>query len=625
MHMNFLFPATRMLIATFFFTMAGVALAADVTVQPASSSGFVVKDASGANERLRVQENGAITLPGITGAAAQTQPLCVGGGGLLGLCSGSGSSYSAGAGLNLAGSVFSIAPTYQLPQTCAANQLAQWNGTAWNCATFSATGLPAGTANQTLRYDGGNGLTATGDLQVMSDGGVLATNAAVNAALAAGVTPTGSVPVSGSGARMMWYPAKAAFRAGHVFTDEWDDARIGNASIAFGDGATAYGDNSTAMGVGTKAGGYASTAMGYFTATTASFSTAMGNGTSASGVSSTAMGNGTTASGVNSIAMGNGTTANGNNSAALGSGTLSQGDSSIAAGNGSMAIGDYSLAIGNGAHTNGQASVATGASNAVGDYSFASGQSIAQGINSVAMGGRNLAVDYSTALGTNSSADGVNSFVFGDGSKPVFSSRANGTIGNGARTFVVLASGGTTIYSSSQSMAGYPDQQESWPGVILPSGSGGWSNLSDRAAKDEFASVDARTILDRVVALPMTTWRYRSQDKSIRHIGAIAQDFYAAFKLGEDERHISTVDADGVALAAIQGLNAKLIESDVKTSLLLKDKDREIAELRKDLDVQKVRVAELEAIAHDMTEMKAQLTALRRATQSTQVFSAEVQ
>ena len=37
----------------------------------------------------------------------------------------------------------------------------------------------------------------------------------------------------------------------------------------------------------------------------------------------------------------------------------------------------------------------------------------------------------------------------------------------------------------------------------------------------------------------------------------MAQDFYAAFNLGTDDKHIATVDADGVALAAIQGLNQK--------------------------------------------------------------------
>jgi hypothetical protein len=37
----------------------------------------------------------------------------------------------------------------------------------------------------------------------------------------------------------------------------------------------------------------------------------------------------------------------------------------------------------------------------------------------------------------------------------------------------------------------------------------------------------------------------------------MAQDFYAAFGLGTDDKHISTVDADGVAFAAIQELNVR--------------------------------------------------------------------
>ena len=54
----------------------------------------------------------------------------------------------------------------------------------------------------------------------------------------------------------------------------------------------------------------------------------------------------------------------------------------------------------------------------------------------------------------------------------------------------------------------------------------------------------------------MATWNYKSQDPSIRHIGPMAQDFYAAFGVGEDDTHISTTDADGVALAASQALYA---------------------------------------------------------------------
>jgi len=40
-----------------------------------------------------------------------------------------------------------------------------------------------------------------------------------------------------------------------------------------------------------------------------------------------------------------------------------------------------------------------------------------------------------------------------------------------------------------------------------------------------------------------------TQDPSIQHMGPRAQDFYAAFGIGEDDTHISTSDADGAAQA----------------------------------------------------------------------------
>ncbi|HUU95494.1 MAG TPA: peptidase S74, partial [Phycisphaerae bacterium] len=50
---------------------------------------------------------------------------------------------------------------------------------------------------------------------------------------------------------------------------------------------------------------------------------------------------------------------------------------------------------------------------------------------------------------------------------------------------------------------------------------------------------------------------YKAQDASIRHMGPMAQDFHAAFGLGEDPLRISTIDADGVALAAVKALEAR--------------------------------------------------------------------
>jgi hypothetical protein len=81
--------------------------------------------------------------------------------------------------------------------------------------------------------------------------------------------------------------------------------------------------------------------------------------------------------------------------------------------------------------------------------------------------------------------------------------------------------------------------------------------VSDRNEKANFASVDVDEILNRVVRMPITRWNYR-HEPAVEHLGPVAQDFRAAFGLGADEKHIATVDADGVALAAIQGLYAKL-------------------------------------------------------------------
>jgi hypothetical protein len=66
--------------------------------------------------------------------------------------------------------------------------------------------------------------------------------------------------------------------------------------------------------------------------------------------------------------------------------------------------------------------------------------------------------------------------------------------------------------------------------------------------------VDGGEILEKISRLPVSRWSYKAQDESIEHIGPMAQDFYSLFGLGEDDKHISTIDPDGVALAAIQEL-----------------------------------------------------------------------
>ena len=114
-------------------------------------------------------------------------------------------------------------------------------------------------------------------------------------------------------------------------------------------------------------------------------------------------------------------------------------------------------------------------------------------------------------------------------------------------------------------------------------------NVSDRAAKTAFAAVDVGQILSAVLQLPMASWAYRNQP-SVRHLGPVAQDFYQAFGLGDGDRTINTVDADGVALAAIQGLNAKLEAERETLANRVEALDRENAELRARLDAIEARL-----------------------------------
>jgi hypothetical protein len=112
-------------------------------------------------------------------------------------------------------------------------------------------------------------------------------------------------------------------------------------------------------------------------------------------------------------------------------------------------------------------------------------------------------------------------------------------------------------------------------GAYLSTG-GAWVNNSDRAAKENVRPVDGQKILEAVAALPISAWNYRKEDARARHIGPMAQDFHAAFGFGADEKHIATIDADGVALAAIQGLNEIVKEKDARIAAL----EKSVAELR---------------------------------------------
>jgi len=92
-------------------------------------------------------------------------------------------------------------------------------------------------------------------------------------------------------------------------------------------------------------------------------------------------------------------------------------------------------------------------------------------------------------------------------------------------------------------------------GAYLTDG-GAWTNASDINLKEDIQLIDSSTILEKISAIPITRWKYTGTNEY--HIGPMAQDFYAAFNVGLDDKSISTIDPSGVALAAIQVLNIKL-------------------------------------------------------------------
>jgi hypothetical protein len=167
-----------------------------------------------------------------------------------------------------------------------------------------------------------------------------------------------------------------------------------------------------------------------------------------------------------------------------------------------------------------------------------------------------------------------------------------GVAGNGLS--FVQSNLNTRLYISTNGNVGIgtntPQQKLHVNGNILASGTitGG----SDRNIKEHFANVDPRQVLEKVAALPISRWNYK-EDAEVPHVGPMAQDFFAAFNVGMDDKHISMVDADGVALAAIQGLNQKVDE-----------RDAEIKNLNHQNDSLERRLNQMEALLKQLTNQK---------------------
>jgi hypothetical protein len=203
---------------------------------------------------------------------------------------------------------------------------------------------------------------------------------------------------------------------------------------------------------------------------------------------------------------------------------------------------------------------------------------IGGGFGNVAAGTGSFVVG-SNALNDSPAHIGV--FMFADGSGyPFRSAKAN--------EFAARATGGVRFVLGVDG-SGTP----TW--TCAASNGNGWSCSSDRNLKENIQPVDVARVLQRVVELPLYIWNAKGVDPDVKHMGPTAQDFMAAFELGNNDKMIGMQDADGVALAAIQRLH-QLSE-----------------EQRESLDKQQQRIVELEASVSQLEALRREITVLRRA------------
>ena len=166
-----------------------------------------------------------------------------------------------------------------------------------------------------------------------------------------GTFGTGDIPVSGAGSRLMWYPGRAAIRAGQVNSfgaTYWDLANVGMSSAAFGENTRASGNQSFAAGLATTASGHESVALG--NNATASRDRAFAFNGTASAVGAVAIGSGAQATNDDALAMGPSSIAGGLASIVIGP-SIANGNFGVAIGLQNSASGQFSVAIGKNART----------------------------------------------------------------------------------------------------------------------------------------------------------------------------------------------------------------------------------------------------------------------------------
>lgn len=381
--------------------------------------------------------------------------------------------------------------------------------------------------------------------------------------------------------------------------------------ISGGSGSAANGDNS-AVGGGKNNYAYAkysTVAGGYFNACEDSCSFVGGGDFNRASQAYALVGGGhyNRANGAYSVVVGGGGPLAADSNSASGTRSFVGGgyrnsavsSHSVIVGGESNEASDYHTFVGGGQNNEATASHATvsgGFSNvATLESSVVGGgwDNTASGLRSCIPGGANNSAtgEATFAAGTGCSATGGFAFALGRAANASHDNSfvwSDGTSASSERTsqFKIEASGGVKLQVSGS--VDFEFRSVTSPFAVLTcsngaylSYSGTWTNSSSRNLKENFTEIDRQELLDKIAALSITRWNYKTDNEGVTHIGPVAEDFYDAFAIGEGAG-IAAMDESGIALAAIQELTRRneLQQEEIKT---LKEQLAEMQKLLKQL------------------------------------------
>lgn len=261
---------------------------------------------------------------------------------------------------------------------------------------------------------------------------------------------------------------------------------------------------------------------------------------------------------------------------------------------------DYATVIGGLGNSAGTyaALVAGGRNNeAMGNYAIVLGgnENLSNAFGAAVIGGELNAAEgaFSAAMGRRARAQHSGSFVWADTVDTDFASQR-------ANQFSVRATGGAR-FTVSNVMSVEIRQVDNklisaGNGAFLSLG-GTWTNASDRASKENILPADPHLVLQQLQQLPVYHWNYRAESADVLRMGPMADDFHRIFQLGADDAHISTVDVDGVLLAAVQALVERVDAADATIAA----QQTRIEALEQQNSQAEARLAALEAAVAQLT------------------------